>query len=129
MNLQNIIDTTADPKRPFYVLLHKDQSHLMSLPGGEPDWSFNYADMELRKKILQKDFKDNNYTIVTGREAAIRISNKQAELVRAWSPTINLIRKAPTLGDRRAIYKRFYLSHKLPHPIEADGMLKRLLAW
>lgn len=121
--------TKHTPGRTVWVLIHKDHTHVQSLPGGEPDWSYEKADMELREKILEKDFNNKNYYIIDAASAILLIANKQAELVKAWTPTINLIRKARQLQERRVIYQRFRKRTSLPHPIEADGLLKSLLRW
>tara|TARA_R110000868_G_scaffold81743_1_gene231155 strand:+ start:7867 stop:8250 length:384 start_codon:yes stop_codon:yes gene_type:complete len=127
MDLQD--NTKFEPGRPLFVLLHKDRTHIQSLPNGEPDWSYNKADMELRQKILQKDFHNNNYEVVTADIALTHIANRQAELIIMWTPVINAIRKEPNLAYKRNLYTRFAKRTKLPHPVEADGLLKKELRW
>lgn len=128
MNLPNQIDPTKfEPGRPVWVLMHKDKTHFHCLPTGEVDWSYNKADMELREQILIKDFNNRNYGAIELSFAWPLFCNHQAELVKLWTPTINLIRKAKTVPERQAIYARFYKRHKVAHPLEADALLKRLL--
>lgn len=119
--------TKFEPGRPVWVLMHKDKSHFHCLPDGNIDWSYNKADMELRERILIKDFGNTNYGVVELSWALPLFCNHQAELVTLWTPAINNIRKARSLKERFGIYQNFIKRHKQPHPLEADALLKRLL--
>lgn len=124
----NTIDPSKfEPGRPVWVLMHKDTTHFHCLPTGEVDWSYNKSDMELREKILKKDFNNHNYGAIELSWAWPLFCNHQAELVKLWTPTINLIRRGRQLEERRAIYERFFKRHHAAHPLEADALLKRLL--
>jgi hypothetical protein len=130
MNIDNLklkekdkLDTSV----PVYVLINKDFCHFHSLPNGEINWDYNRANMELIEKILEKDFGNKSYIVMPLSEAFPLFCNKQAELVKIWTPAINLIRKEPNIDYRRRIYKSTINSNKVPHPLEADALLKRLL--
>jgi hypothetical protein len=82
--------------------------------------------MELRRKILVKDFGNNRYTVVTLVEALTRIANKQAELEEAWKPAIKLIKEKRKLHEAWSVYTM--AAKKLgPHPLRFDAYLKRKL--
>lgn len=131
MDLQSLNPTnpTFEPGRPVYVLLHSDESHIYSNPDGGPSWSYERQQMELIRTILRKDFKNNDYHIVTLAVAWPRICNKQAELEEVWAKAIDKIRRIKGLADRRNYYRNFFHRHKLPHPISADAELKKLLSY
>lgn len=120
---------TLDTSRPIYVLLHKDHSHFHSLPTGEINWDYSFHNMQLIEKILEKDFGNKSYILMPLSRAFPLFCNLQAELVKAWTPTINLIRKEPNIEYRRRIYSRYHNSKSppIPHPLEADALLKKLL--
>lgn len=118
-----------DPTQTVWVLIHKDHTHFHSLPNGEINWDYNKANMDLVDKILEKDFGNRNYIVMKLADAFPLFCNVQAELVKLWTPTINLIRKERDFHQRRAIYERFYNSKRVAHPIEADALLKRLLKY
>lgn len=124
----NQLDLTKfEPGRPVYVLFHKDQTHFHCLPHGEVDWDYDKAVMDLREQILRKDFGNFNYHCMELSVAWPLFCNTQAEIVKYWTPTINLIRKERDVMQRRAIYERFFNRKKVAHPLEADALLKRLL--
>jgi len=116
-----------EPGRPVYVLLHKDHTHFHCLPHGEVDWDYDKKVMDLREQILRKDFDNFDYNCIDLATAWPIFCNRQADLVKLWTPTINLIRKSRSIMERRAIYQRFFDRRKAAHPLEADALLKRLL--
>jgi hypothetical protein len=117
---------TLEPGRPVYVLMHKDQTHVASLPDGTADWSYNKSDMELRLKILTLDFSNNNYVLCTALQATTLISNKQAELEDLWEPVLKEIRKTPKLRPAWELYAKA-LKKLGPHPLRFDAYLKQKL--
>lgn len=122
MNLKEL----SKDSRTIWVLISHDNTHIMSLPDGSPDWSYDKTSMELRLKIAKKDFK-RSYELVTAQEALIRISNKQAELERLWAKPLATIRDEKSLDLRLTYYKQ--ARHDFgPHPISADNELRKLLS-
>lgn len=127
MNLHLTDSTKLEPGRTVYVLLHKDKTHVASLPDGTADWSYNEPDMELRRKILVKDFNNLNYTTVTMGFALIEIANRQAELGILWGPVIIEMKKPRrSLEERFGLYKNAQ-SRLGAHPIDQDSLLRKLL--
>ena len=114
-----------EPGRPVYVLMSHDKTHVYCLPNGEADWSYNRADMELRVKILNKDFSDFNYSVLPLSQAIIHITNHQAELEKAWTPIISQIKRARRLKDRWNVYHSA-LKRYGAHPISQDALLREL---
>jgi hypothetical protein len=115
-----------DQSRTVYVLIHKDHTHVASLPDGSADWSYNRADMELREKILSKDFANRAYSTTTLPEAITLICNKQDELEQLWKPALKEIFSATSIQNAFAAYKR--ARRKIgPHPIRFDAQLKKKL--
>jgi len=133
MNTNNLIRPVNpekfEPGRPVYVLLHKDHTHFHCLPTGEMDWDYDRSVMELREKILEQDFGNKKYGVMTLADALPLFSNRQAEIAVLWKPVIQLIQREKDMMQRRAIYERFYKSKKVAHPIEADELLKQLLGY
>jgi hypothetical protein len=115
-----------EPGRSVFVLLHKDETHVASLPNGEADWSYNRADMQLREQILNKDFGNQNYGVVTLTEALTRISNKQGELMKQWTPALNAIKRTRKLEDAWELYAKARKALGA-HPLEADPWLRKKL--
>ena len=127
LNLQK--KETLDTSRPIYVLLSKDKTHFASLPNGEINWDYSEANMKLVESILQKEFSNHTYILMPLTVAFPLFCNTQAELVLAWTPTINKIRKEMNIQTRRNLYTGFHTSKQppIPHPLEADALLKKLL--
>jgi hypothetical protein len=122
MNLHG--SPTLEPGRPVYVLLHKDETHVASLPDGSADWDYDRATMELRQKILEKDFNNFSYGVCPLVEALTRISNKQAQLEEEWKPAIILIKKTKKLEEAWGCYVA--AKKKIgPHPLRFDSYLKQ----
>lgn len=113
-----------EPGRPVYVLLHKNQTHVASLPDGTADWDYDKSNMELREQILRKDFNNPAYSVVTLVEALTRVSNKQAELEELWKPALHAIRKKKELTDAWGVYTSA-LRKLGPHPLRFDAYLRR----
>lgn len=113
-----------EPGRPVYVLLHRTETHIASLPDGSADWSYSRSDMELREKILNKDFNNHNYSVTIFVDALTRISNKQAQLEKDWEPAIVLIKKTKKLEEAWGYYVS---AHKKlgAHPLRFDSYLKK----
>lgn len=116
-----------EPGRPVWVLLHKDHSHIYPNPDGGPAWSYQESEIKLIRQILIKDFELHDYSPIELSVAFPLVCNKQAELEKIWSAEIAKIRKIPDLPERRNHYRRFWLRHKVPHPLLFDDELKRLL--
>lgn len=115
-----------EPGRTVYVLLHKDETHVASLPNGEADWSYNRADMQLREQILAKDFHNSSYGVVPLVEALTRISNKQAQLEKLWEKPIKEIVRTRRLEDAWELYAKAKKALG-PHPLRFDQALRRKL--
>lgn len=115
-----------EPGRAVFVLLHKDKTHVASLPDGTADWDYDPAVMKLRQKILEKDFGNRNYTVISLKAALVLIANKQAELEKLWSPVIKEIQRAKTLEDAWNIYVKAE-RRAGPHPMGYDAYLRKKL--
>ena len=126
MNPLLLANAKFEPGRMVYVLLSTDRTHVYALPNGEPDWSYNKADMDLRQQILEKDLKNFKYKTCELPTALVHIANHQAELERLWTPILTELRKKRKLEDRFNIYRAAIKKTKA-HPISMDSTLKRLL--
>ncbi len=115
---------TLEPGRKVYVLLSADESHVASLPDGTADWSYNLADMELRRLILVKDFKNKSFTVTTLVEALIRIANKQSELEKNWTSALNEIKKTKDINNAFIVYAKAKKAFGA-HPLSADSFLRK----
>lgn len=114
---------TKDPLRPVYVCIHKDHSHVLSLPNGHPFWTHNPLQAQVKIKILEKDFNDHNYSVVTLHEAVGLLAKKQTQLLEDWKPVVRQIQGTSKLKKKFQYYKQ--ARQKLgPHPIGLDQWLR-----
>ena len=121
-----MLNLPLDPKRPAFVLLHEDQSHIYSRPDGEPEWSHSKRQLEITRKIAL-EIGPCPYHICDLKKALVLIGEKQTELEKAWLPTIKAIRKEKSLNERLNIYRKKLRYSKVPHPLLYDTELKQLL--
>ena len=117
---------TLEPGRPVYVLLHKSETHVASLPDGSANWDYDRSVMELQEKILNKDFNNKDYAITTVVDALTRISNKQAQLEELWKPALKEIRATKRLDEAWGIYVKAQKALGA-HPLRFDAYLKQKL--
>jgi len=125
-NVHDFNNQKANGPREQYVLLHRNELVVHSLPDGSPMVFDNLDSAELTRKILEKDFANFNCEIVDYRQAIIRLANAQARQEALWKKPFRAIRKAKDLEERVSLYDKALKAFG-PHPITLDQQLRFFL--
>lgn len=125
MNLQQLIGSnpTIDPNRPVFVVIYKDNSHIMSYPNGQPYWTHNRIAAQNYVAIFEKDFNNRGYRVEPAQKAMALLCNFQAEQLEKWKPALREIKKEKTLRQKFRTYEKAVKAYG-PHPLSEDGWLK-----